>query len=219
MFKPPMPSAGSRCSSCSTAASANARRAPGSPVPPTSCADDLGRLPWRQNPDRKVLSHAITKPATRVNALVFVGDCIEEKIDELGQRAGELGLLGVPVFMFHEGHDPVAELPSARSRDSPRAPIAASIPHRGPAQGTAQGRRGLCAGGRKALEKLSAAKGGKVRLLTSSWGRKRGRACRISSSGSHCWPGSCCSCAGLRRSIRTRLPGPCGSRARHWPWA
>ena len=38
----------------------------------------------------------------------FVGDAIEEDIDELGHLAGELGLLGLPCFMFHEGHDPVA---------------------------------------------------------------------------------------------------------------
>jgi hypothetical protein len=30
---------------------------------------------------------------------------MEEAIDELSHRAGELGLLGIPVFMFQEGHD------------------------------------------------------------------------------------------------------------------
>ena len=45
----------------------------------------------------------------RVQALVFVGDAMEEAIDDLCAAAGELGLLGVPVFMFQEGHDPVAE--------------------------------------------------------------------------------------------------------------
>lgn len=44
-----------------------------------------------------------------VRALVFVGDAMEESVDELCARAGELGLLKVPVFMFQEGHDPVAE--------------------------------------------------------------------------------------------------------------
>jgi hypothetical protein len=34
---------------------------------------------------------------------------MEEKIDDLCAAAGELGLLGVPVFMFQEGGDPVAE--------------------------------------------------------------------------------------------------------------
>ena len=59
---------------------------------------------------RKVLSHAANETKKkRVNALVFVGDCVEEDIDRLGALAGELGLLGVPAFMFHEGNEPVAE--------------------------------------------------------------------------------------------------------------
>ncbi len=54
----------------------------------------------------KVLSHALaeTKRA-RINALVFVGDCMEEDVDRLCHSAGQLGLLGVPAFMFHEGED------------------------------------------------------------------------------------------------------------------
>ena len=36
---------------------------------------------------------------------MFVGDAMEEKIDDLCQAAGELGLLGVPAFMFQEGYD------------------------------------------------------------------------------------------------------------------
>jgi hypothetical protein len=58
----------------------------------------------------KVLSHARQESAKqRVQALVFVGDAMEEKIDDLCGAAGELGLIGVPVFMFQEGGDPVAE--------------------------------------------------------------------------------------------------------------
>jgi hypothetical protein len=58
----------------------------------------------------KVLSHARQEHARQpVQALVFVGDAMEEKIDDLCQAAGELGLLGVPVFMFQEGYDAVAE--------------------------------------------------------------------------------------------------------------
>jgi len=58
----------------------------------------------------KVLGHAINETKKRrVNALVFVGDCVEEDIDRLGAQAGELGLLGVPAFLFHEGDEPVAE--------------------------------------------------------------------------------------------------------------
>ena len=65
----------------------------------------------------KILSHARarTKPS-KVQALVFVGDAMEEPIDDLCADAGELGLLGVPAFVFQEGHDPIAEQRSARSR-------------------------------------------------------------------------------------------------------
>jgi hypothetical protein len=57
----------------------------------------------------KVLRHALAENKKRkVAALVFVGDAMEEKLDTLAQRAAELGLAGVPCFMFHEGGDPVA---------------------------------------------------------------------------------------------------------------
>ena len=58
----------------------------------------------------KVLSETRREAvASGVRALVFVGDAMEESVDELCARAGELGLLKVPVFMFQEGHDDVAE--------------------------------------------------------------------------------------------------------------
>jgi hypothetical protein len=58
----------------------------------------------------KVLGHARAECAKQpVQALVYVGDAMEEKIDDLCQAAGELGLLGMPVFMFQEGPDPIAE--------------------------------------------------------------------------------------------------------------
>ncbi len=47
--------------------------------------------------------------AAGVRAMVFVGDAMEEPVDELCARAGELGMLKVPAFMFQEGADPVAE--------------------------------------------------------------------------------------------------------------
>ena len=54
----------------------------------------------------KVLKHALAESKRqKINAVVFVGDCMEEAIDALCHRAGELGLLGVPVFIFHEGRD------------------------------------------------------------------------------------------------------------------
>ncbi|MDU3045974.1 VWA domain-containing protein, partial [Bradyrhizobium sp.] len=47
--------------------------------------------------------------AEGIRAVVFVGDAMEESVDELCARAGELGLLKAPLFMFQEGNDPVAE--------------------------------------------------------------------------------------------------------------
>ena len=59
----------------------------------------------------RVLAHALKEArAEKVNALVFVGDAMEEKVDELCRLAGELGLLGVPAFIFHEGSDATAGL-------------------------------------------------------------------------------------------------------------
>jgi hypothetical protein len=59
---------------------------------------------------RRVLSHARAETErARVQALVYVGDAMEEKIDHLCAKAGELGLLGVPAFVFQEGGDAAAE--------------------------------------------------------------------------------------------------------------
>jgi hypothetical protein len=58
----------------------------------------------------KVLSHALKENArSKVDALVYIGDAMEENVDDLAAAAGELGLRGVPVFVFQEGHDPAAE--------------------------------------------------------------------------------------------------------------
>ena len=58
----------------------------------------------------KILAHARHETAKKkVNVLVFVGDALEEKIDTLAAKAGELGMLGVRVFIFQEGRDPVVE--------------------------------------------------------------------------------------------------------------
>jgi hypothetical protein len=58
----------------------------------------------------KVLSETRREAvASGVRALVFVGDAMEENVDELCTKAGELGLLKVPAFMFQEGGDADAE--------------------------------------------------------------------------------------------------------------
>jgi len=58
----------------------------------------------------RVLSHARREnEKAKIGALVFVGDAMEESLDDLCAGAGELGLRGVPAFMFQEGYDPVCE--------------------------------------------------------------------------------------------------------------
>jgi hypothetical protein len=42
---------------------------------------------------------------TKVNAVIYVGDAMEENIDVLCQAAGEIGLQGTPIFAFQEGSD------------------------------------------------------------------------------------------------------------------
>ena len=54
----------------------------------------------------KVFAHARAEHAKRkINAVVFVGDAIEENVDGLAEKAGQLGLLGCPLFVFQEGRD------------------------------------------------------------------------------------------------------------------
>lgn len=116
----------------------------------------------------KVLRHVTAETKRRkVNALVFVGDCMEESIDELAQLAGELGLLGVPAFMFHEGGDPIA---AKAFKEIARLTRGAYCPFDA---ASAQQLRDLlsavavyAAGGRVALEHYGKAKGGLVLQLT-----------------------------------------------------
>ncbi len=54
----------------------------------------------------RVLSHALRETkSTKVNALVYVGDCVEESVDDLAATAGQLGMLGLPAFLFQDGGD------------------------------------------------------------------------------------------------------------------
>jgi len=58
----------------------------------------------------RILAHALRENETgKVAVLVFVGDAMEESLDELCSRAGELGLRNVKAFMFQEGQDPICE--------------------------------------------------------------------------------------------------------------
>lgn len=117
---------------------------------------------------RKVLRHAMKETRSKpVDALVFVGDCVEEDVDRLCHIAGELGLLGVRVFVFHEGGEPIARRTFeqiAQLTGGAYCPFDA---------GSARQLRTLlsavavyAAGGRTALEDFSRKHGGEVRRIT-----------------------------------------------------
>ena len=122
----------------------------------------------------RVLDHARKETKVRrVGALIFVGDAFEEDIDLVCDKAGELGLLGVRSFMFHEGDDHVAgrafsEIArltggayapfNAASADALREMLAAVAVY--------------AAGGMAALEDFSSRHGTAVRQITHQIGRR-----------------------------------------------
>ncbi len=59
---------------------------------------------------QRILKHTLSQANDhKINALVFIGDHIEELADKLLESAGQLALRGIPAFIFHEGNDPIAE--------------------------------------------------------------------------------------------------------------
>ena len=149
--------------------------------------------PWLESPDelvrrmikvrclagrtqiRKLLSHALKESnQQKVDALVFVGDVVEEDIDELGHQAGQLGLVGTPVFIFHEGGEPVSRNAFQQiARLSGGAYCSFDA-------GSGQQLRELLAavavfsaGGRRALADLGKAKGGRVLEIADQMNGKR----------------------------------------------
>ena len=117
----------------------------------------------------KVLHQSIKQTKKqKVHALVFVGDCMEEDPDRLCQLAGELGLLGVPAFLFHEGANPAAQRTFKQIAELTRGAYC-------PFDATSAGQlRDLlsavavyAAGGRAALQDFSKKRGEVVRRLTS----------------------------------------------------
>ena len=116
----------------------------------------------------RVLEHAIQETGRqRLNALVLVGDCLEEAVDPLCHQAGQLGLLGVPAFVFQEGNEPDATWGFREIARLTRGAYCAFD------SGSARQLRELlravavyATGGRQALEDLGRRQGGLVRLLT-----------------------------------------------------
>ncbi len=56
---------------------------------------------------RLLLKHALGETQQKpVRALIFIGDAVEESVDELCGLAGKCGLRKLPLFIFQEGNDP-----------------------------------------------------------------------------------------------------------------
>jgi hypothetical protein len=120
----------------------------------------------------RVLKHAIDEAKSgQVNALVFVGDAMEESLDDLTRLAGELALLNVPAFVFHEGDNAVA---GRAFKEIARLSRGAYCPFN---SASAQQLKELlgavavfAAGGRKALADYSRKTGGATLLITRQMG-------------------------------------------------
>lgn len=116
----------------------------------------------------KVLSEARREAvAAGVRAVVFVGDAMEEGADDLCVKAGELGMLNVPVFMFQEGYDPTAEQTFREiARLSGGAWCRFDPGAAGQLRDLLRAAAAFAAGGRDALKRLSASASGAANLLS-----------------------------------------------------
>ncbi|HXC30693.1 MAG TPA: VWA domain-containing protein [Stellaceae bacterium] len=117
----------------------------------------------------RVLEHAIGETKKqRVHALVFVGDAMEEDADRLCKLAGELGLLGTPVFVFHEGGDATAAAAFKQiAKLSRGAYLSFDLASADKLKELLAAVAVYAAGGYRALADLSAKKGGDLGLLTA----------------------------------------------------
>ncbi|MBT6096555.1 MAG: VWA domain-containing protein [Rhodospirillaceae bacterium] len=124
----------------------------------------------------KVLKHARNEQKRRkIDALVYVGDCFEEDIDAVGTVAGELGLLGVPCFMFHEGADPIATFAFQQiSKLSGGAYFRFDASSAATLKELLRAVAVYASGGFMALKDHSQHQGGDVRQLTDQLARHRG---------------------------------------------
>jgi hypothetical protein len=117
----------------------------------------------------RVLRHAVRETEKkRVAALVFVGDCFEEGLDQVGQIAGQLGLLGVRAFLFQEGANAAAERAFrqiARLTDGAHCRFDAGSPRQ--LRDLLGAVAAYAAGGPRALADLSERSSPEVRLLAS----------------------------------------------------
>ena len=58
----------------------------------------------------RLLNHSLREHRSNaIQAVVFIGDACEENPDRLISKAGEMGMLQLPLFIFQEGSDPLAQ--------------------------------------------------------------------------------------------------------------
>jgi hypothetical protein len=140
-------------------------------VEPRALTDLMAKIDCRggQTQIGRVLRHVRDEAGRApVKALVYVGDAMEEPIDDVCGAAGELGLVGVKAFMFHEGHDPVAGgafQEVARLTGGAYARFDASAP--GALANLMRAAAAYASGGVAALQHLAASDGKARALLTS----------------------------------------------------
>ena len=119
----------------------------------------------------KVLKHALkTNEKSKINAVIYIGDCMEEDPDQLCHLAGQLGLVNTPVFIFQEGFEPRAE---ACFRQIANLTSGAFFRFDNSSASTLKELLKAIAvyavGGRKALQDLGKRKGGQTLLLAEQF--------------------------------------------------
>lgn len=145
----------------------------------TRDAAELGRLMSKvgflagRTQIERVLTHALKETAVqKVNALVFIGDAMEENLDLLADAAGQLGLIGVPVFMFHEGGgEPAASAFKHIAKVSGGAYCLFDARSPGALRSLLRAVAAFAAGGPKALQDYSRTHGGEALQITDQMRR------------------------------------------------
>lgn len=140
-------------------------------VRPRALTDLMTRIGCRGGHTQivRVLRHVKTEAQrTPLKAFIYVGDAMEEPIDDLCAAAGELGLMGVKAFMFHEGSDPIAARAFqeiARLTGGAYARFDASAPQS--LAGLLRAAAAYASGGANALQRLAGRDSEAQRLLTA----------------------------------------------------
>jgi hypothetical protein len=116
----------------------------------------------------RVLQHALTSTnKTPIQALIFIGDALEEPADPICDLAGQLGLTNVPLFIFQEGQNPaVTRVFEYMARVSGGACVPFDHHSASQLRDLLAAVAVYAAGGRQALEQYGKRKGGQVARLT-----------------------------------------------------